>query len=222
MLHLLFDEWIRRLEELQGDNGALAAELNFRADSLPMLPAEIDCSKALIMKRQVYRPFGMADSIRLILDRSTATAVGLWLVACNLQAKWPRYTLWLSDKDSEVNGIVWERDDDAPACGGFVWRPGHTETDEYAQLKYPRYADLVLVDSDGDFAVPIEQKSRLAVWGRADECCRIAAGLLDFGLPSCRLNYNYFANTGQSSCEGRIELSSAFDAGYMARKLPVH
>lgn len=84
-----------------GDN-----DVEFTGDDLPDVPQTMTCDDISVFSRQFYRGNGTVDNIRVVLDRKSSTALGLWILACNLQRKHDDYSLVLSAPTTDVKKIV--------------------------------------------------------------------------------------------------------------------
>ncbi|MBX9901633.1 MAG: hypothetical protein K2Y28_12695 [Burkholderiaceae bacterium] len=208
----------------------------FEATSFPEIPAKVDCSGLSIFKRQFYRGNGNVDNVRIVLDRSASTALGLWILGTSLQKRHERYVLNLTDEESEIKRIVCQPQRERVLGvnireASFVWEPDDLERVRAAASFGPylsQKGEISIVNEQDDWADELTNRHSLLGFGPLGASCMIAAFFLDFGLSSSRLNYDYIKDNNQSdlvdahSCEARVELADAWRGGEMSRKIVTH
>lgn len=236
MLRELFDEVMLGLPKAVQPVEDGPRSVVFEATSFPEIPAIVSCSGVSIFKRQFYRGNGTVDNVRIVLDRPMSTALGLWILATSLQKRHERYLLNLTDDESEIKRIVCLPETDCVRGvnireANFAWEPGDLERAK-AGVSFGQYfsqkGQISVVNEQDDWADELANRHSLLGFGRLGASCMMAAFFLDFGLSSCRLNYDYIKDNNQSelvdvhSCEARVELADAWNGGYMSRQIVTH
>jgi hypothetical protein len=207
-------------------------DVEFTGENLPDVPKTMMCEGISVFSRQFYRGNGTVDNVRVVLDRKSATALGLWILACNLQRKHDDYSLVLSAPTTDVKKIV---------CGvkamrqrgvnivsaRVVWSPGahdevKAETDLWPYLN--QKANMGLVNDEDEWADELSNRKILKGFGALGASCMMATFFLDFGLESSTNNYTYIKDNNQSwlvdehSCEARVEVSEAWTGRYLFKQ----
>lgn len=236
MLLELFSKDLLQLPRVAQSLDERAPPVTFEASKFPSLPAEMQAPGISIEKRQVYRGSGLMDSVRIVLDRAHSTALGLWILAAALQRRHASYCLHLPSNGASLRKIIWQAESrSGPGVNireaSFVWVPGALSADLSAGMQHlylSQTAQITIVDDNGDWDAPLNTRDNLQGRGGTGAACMLAAFLLDFGLSSNALNYDYIKDYGQSqlvdrhSCEARVELSDAWSQGLMMRKATTH
>ncbi len=231
---ILIDLFKAVVDALPNSRAAQGADndVEFTGQNLPNVPQTVTCNDISVFTRQFYRGNGTIDNIRIVLDRQSATALGLWILACNLQRKHDDYCLVLSAPTSDVKKIVCDvktmrRNGVNIVSANLVWSPGahdemKSETDLWPFLN--QKANMCLVNSEDDWADELSNREILKGFGALGASCMMATFFLDFGLESSADNYTYIKDNNQSwlvdehSCEARVEVSEAWTGSYLFRR----
>lgn len=201
-----------------GETG-VSPEVVFRRTDLDPVPERIEGTGLELNKRERFASYGLVDNCILTVSREVSSALGAWMVTCLLQRNSRTY---------EVTMGTWRLRLDlrdrhqlmALGIDEWIWAPRPDLDKRLAELPAEADRPRVVVCNDDDFYRSIDewnQRDMVSVSGSATAMLSLGGFFLDFGHPSCTLNYEYIKAVGTSapdlatpsSCEFRVELAGA-------------
>lgn len=193
-------------------------QFHFTTNTIGSSPRQLYDSKMTVEARQRHASFGLVDNLVLRLDRTRASALGLWCLSKALNAETGRSVVRLQHAKSDVRYLIIRPARTAEygvqySINRFIWNP-QPINEFFGDLeKIPFFAQrprIVFSNFLEDVVTPAEYAARdsLFISGNKAGLCLLATFLLDFGLDSATENYEYVNNhlVASGSCELRIEL----------------
>jgi hypothetical protein len=220
---MLVDQYRERLAALPRTpslGGKRKTLVTFDRDNIPAPPDVIQDDLVSIEVRNIHESWGLVDNIVIRLDRTQASALGLWLIAGAVHAPDRTYRLDLLNPSSAIKTVSFipQRPD---YCGvrytieNFVWRPAELEGWEHESHRYLNQKPRLMVTNAADVYNSRDEyfaRDVLSGFGPPGGVCLLAEFFLNFGLESCNLNYDQIKYrqgpniADADSCEARVEL----------------
>lgn len=221
----LHDHFAEVMSGLPTRSSKKADAFTFTSKNLPPCLPTVRDGEVIGIARQRYATVGLVDNLRLILDRRTSTAIGLWLMSVALHGADGTFILELQHPKSDIKRLLLKPDLSEgigvhSSIEKFVWDPEDLDrflkTFVESQFLSQRPNCVFMGSAQGVSTRELyAARDTLAIHGPQGGVCLLSVFFLNFGIESCTNNYEYINYqfggriTDLESCELRLELTGA-------------
>lgn len=188
-----------------------------RAADIPRVPPVVFSNDILVQHRERYLPNGKIDNLVIQFDRSSSTALGLWILSVLFDPSAGSRSVKLPSSEvvNEIKMIV-DTQAREPAIESFTWVP-RIGTETIQTMEKCSKATIRLTNEDDDWFDEAGYRDRNILLGFGDTsgALTIADFFLNFGLLDNDLNYESLYHRDEPggvlddySCELRVEVKS--------------